>query len=377
MVQLIHRLFEILFFPIAYFGLGCIYLLIRYHKEHKRELFLLAALLLTMTGWRFFFAQSSTRYWSVILYPALIFAAYFCSWIKNHIKVLRFGFVLVLTCLIKDFDLNKNNQAIQNAAIAIKRDMQTYQSPVCAELQKSGVLTRIESYIGIPTVSFDELAEIQMSHICEPARGLYDVCYVVRTGSNQNDNTDMMTYQSKRIFSQDKDMRKKNKICVYKALIPDKTDSIPIKKELCPNGGFENEGIRNGKPFPVSWGESGSVDYSSDVVISGEKSIFIKGESSSLLYSAPIPPLSENGFLLFTVKNAKGASIGLYVFGFDETNKRIFIVPMMKTFVNSDTLHQFSIPYNHSCFKDADTVRYYWYIYAPNGLYIDDIGFTF
>ena len=75
------------------------------------------ALTLGMVAWRIFLAQGSSRYWSILIFPACVFTCYFCYLNFWKIPISRFILgIIILMCLGKDFHFNWNNRAIINVA---------------------------------------------------------------------------------------------------------------------------------------------------------------------------------------------------------------------------------------------------------------------
>lgn len=339
---------------------------------------LLAFLLAIMILWRLVLKASSSRYWVALLIPMLLLIGYFIyrKWPGIRIARLILGIVIGVY-IVRDLQLNWNNRAITNAAEVIVTDAQKYENPFCSEIEKSEILSRIGYYTPIPVLPYEKGMQLEM--LLDSAKGLHDICYIV-TMENKKDRMifleKMKRVNAELIFSQDKDMRQKKEICVYKVAIDKQDKKLPIVGELWPNGDFENVVMRVGRgPFPKYYDNIFNVSLSDKEVISGNYSLYSKCAGLSFVYSSLVPPLASNAMILFTVGKAPKARVRFYIWKFDKKGQFLSRKIMMNAvFPGDERTHQFQIPFCAKDFEDAAMIQCYWYLSAPRGLLLDDFG---
>lgn len=339
---------------------------------------LLTLILCAMLFWRFVLAGASTRYWATSLIPMSLLICYliYGKWIGRGIARVFLGTILC-GFIAKDLRLNWNNRAITNAAAAIVKDARAYEKAFCSEIEKSEMLSRMEYYTSLPILPYEK--GIQLETILNSARGLYDVCYIVtmeKHGKQMPIQEKLKRKNAELIFRQDKDMRKKGQICVYKIPVPKAKDPLPVVAELWPNGGFEDVVVRSDKnAFPRYYGKIADVFLSDHEVISGNYSLYSKSSGLSFVHSIPISPPVDNGTLLFTVSHAAGARIGFYIWKFNEKGKLLSRdIVLNVVFPDDNRMHQFQIPFSAKDFENAAKIQCYWYLSAPYGMLLDDFG---
>ncbi len=378
------RLIDILYEPIFGVVLACVFcILFLLKKSPENKLMkLIAALLAMMILWRFFVAQVSTRYWAAILFPALALAGYVCYLPWWGIRFSRFLIIIVVVaCLGKDFHLNWNNRSIINSAEAIKADAKKYSCAFVTEFENSGLLSRIGYYSGIRTV--DNINKVDLLQCYESAVGVYDVFYIIC----ENEPTEHLNFYEQvkliggeLLFSRDKEMRGKKKIYVYKILIPPAEKVVFPTPELVKNGDFEQIVKRTNKDgssylFPQSWGRVSGFELEQDNPISGKYSLRVKGLKDMVLYSYDIRKIGQNGIMRFTVKSGRDANIRVIGRGYEEPRKVAFQKTLLNLEIPDDGAYQLQVPLKFSELTGANTIQYFWYISAPNGLIMDDVEF--
>ena len=383
MMRSLYRLMDVLFLPVFWSAVaGITALILRAALKWRSLRDLRAALiwlivLIGMVGWRFPVAGSSSRYWVAVLFPCILLIVYSCYTVGLGKRIARIlFFALVIACLLKDFRLNWNDRAITDAAAAIREDSKQYRHVFVSELERTGFLERIGFYARTPTLSCVYCNGMQLQHIYEPAKGLYEACYLLFKDTPKEN---LITYEklkpygAKLIFSQDKDMRKKKKIYVYKVEIPKQINSqLPKMAEFCQNGNFEDLIKRpNGDVYLRHWGMNGAKLIADNA---GNHFISFKDKSLSLLYTSRLKPLGKDSVLLFYVNASASSHIRIYVFGFDKNNNKIYNKVLMNTIVPEDIAIQFQIPIKNTEIEPATTVSYYWYVISPNGMTMDNIG---
>ena len=378
---LFDRIADILFLPLLYImAIGLLVFALRIKKYRNIRIAMVALVTLSgMIGWRILFAGSATRYWAAILFPFFLLLVYFfyaAGWGNRIARVLFVG--VIAAYLLKDFRLNWNNRAITNAAAVIAADSKQYKRVFASELRMTGLLERIGFYSKTPILSSRYCDGIQIPSILEPARGLYDVCYMIfedTVKENLSIRQQLNDYGATLLFSQDKDMRKKKKIYVYKFELPPLSNQrLPILEEFCPNGDFENVIVRKeGGYYPRYWWMNAKLVQES-AVLNGW-SVFFKSNIASLLFSGNMPPIHRNGMLIFSVRASPGSHIRIYCNGYDNNKKDVFHKTIMNAIVPTEKKHQFQIPMRVEDFSRATLVNYRWYIISPDGMYLDDIGF--
>lgn len=351
-------------------------------KFRKSRDTLIAILLVLVLGvmffWRFLLAGASSRYWAGALIPMFLLIGYFLygKWFGRGISRLLLC-IVICGFIFKDLRFNWNNRAITNAAAAIIADARSYESAFCAEIEKSEVLTRLEYYTPFPALPYEN--GIELETILNSARGLYDVCYIITMDDHRKRTSSRKKIEqanAELIFRQDKDMRRREQICVYKLPVPGRQAPLPITGELWPNGDFEDIEVRSGKEtFPRYYGKIANVSLADREVISGKYSLYSKSAGLSFVHSIQVLPPVEGGTLLFTVSRAPRARIGFYIWKFNEKGKRLSRNIVLNAILPDDKrTHQFQIPFSAEEFEDATRIQCYWYLSAPYGMLLDDFG---
>ena len=385
------KLFPTVFEPIAitmFLGIvGCFFL--RDKKQPIVFFYYWAFLIIFMIVWRIIINAESSRYWAILIIPGILFCSTFClACLGNKLLSIILILGIALITLGKSLHFNTNSKMIINAANVIATYKNQEQRLIIIEAGDS-IAKRLQYYSGVPAVSQDADNESLQQTILA-FRGLYDTCFLVFS-SNINEKSQheiiLKDFQAELVFEQFHDNRQKKKLFVYKIIVPPK---LEIKTNIQPffiNGDFETIVFKDTKKvdFPRAWNfvtiedAQGECIPIHDEVISGETSLKITSSGLSLtLYPEPRIGVKEDGFIVFCVKKAKGALLTIREAVYD--NNKEFISSQEKklvsVFINTDDLHQFQIPVYKKNYHPDEVIRLYWSILAPNGLILDDVGFS-
>lgn len=353
--------------------LRCACVFLRKHAAAGGVLFLLAFMAL----WRFAFGVGSDRYWAAAHIPLLLLLGYALYGIAGR-GLGRIVFCVVFAgYLAKDFRYNRNNRAIADAARAIAEDAKRYRSAFCSELNDSELLSRVEYYSGLPALYHAE--GMDLPTLLRSAEDLHDVCYIVTLEDRKRGGGSGKRLENARaelLFRRDKDMHGRKEIRVYRVPVPERKGNLPLTGEIWPNGGFEKIVKRPGRgDFPQGYDNIFNVSLSEKEVISGKYSLYGKSAGLCFVYSPLAPPPESDCTVVFSVARAPGAKVGFHIWKFDGKGKFLSRKIMLNAILPADgRTHQFQMPFHAADFRDAASIRCYWYLVAPHGLLLDDLG---
>ena len=163
MSVLFESLPRILFEPIAVAALlGLLTAFYVYRKQHTPLFWIVIISLLFMIGWRTFIHIGSSRYASILLYPGIIAAVYFCFQLKQIRKIFPvlpekvsellpwlFLIGLSIACLVKSLHYNPYESYIRDTCSVAAADASHFRRPVA--LTPSDEFRRYRYYSGLKT----------------------------------------------------------------------------------------------------------------------------------------------------------------------------------------------------------------------------------
>lgn len=380
--KLTSTLFEAIFFTTV-FGIIFSLFTVKSSPQNKYSRALIV-LLGIMISWRFFIAQVSSRYWVAIVIPAFLISNYFFYFSEFGRRIARILVILtVIVCIGKDLHFNWNDKSIIKLAAIIKEDAKKYRSVLCTELEEDApLLPRIGYYTDFPILKNNLDNHIEIHHIYESAKGLYDVLYLVAEKSEMESaflTKNVAEFGGILLASFYKDMHKKKKVYLYKITIPPKKQLDYTQIELLPNGDFEkivkHNNPQNAHFIPYKWRVSKDVIIDDSIEsINGNRSLSTKYTIFSSIYSTQVNIPSTNKLLVFRVKNALRASLYVRCYYYDSTGA-VTVNTLMSIIVPDNDLHQFQIPLSTHVSPDSRKMNLGFFFTAPNGFIIDDIGF--
>ena len=335
-----------------------------------------------MVAWRCCCGAGSSRYWAIVLFPAIYYSAVFCWSVRKTEVALGITVILLAFAAGKAFHFNPNGRFVLNAAEAISRDARNYSKPLIVDCNTI-IGQRLAYYTRLPVVS-DEFSGSYLQSQLHALRGLYDVIYLVcnfgRAHPDQRIEEQLNKLGATLIFRQFHDRYEKKKTYIYR-LSAESAAPRQTPVELFENGNFEILAPRaeSGSPEPASWGctEGAGREVkitTSSPAISGERSLLIRKATPVTLFAHGKVALPDDGDLLFTVKNADKTRMSSWLVVYDsEKNQRV--QPLFNIVVNTDEIHQFQLPLKKADFRADEKFRIYWSITSPSGIMIDDVGF--
>jgi len=337
-----------------------------------------------MLAWRFGLGACSSRYWAILTIPGILFGIVFCylNFWGRRISAILVG-ILCICCLIQDLHFNRNSRYILNAAKAIAADAKHYPRTIIWEDGNSAA-SRLGYYSGIPTLS-DHFSSAFLERNLQGVRGLYDVVYLVFTVSREENPQSILPLKELRaelLFEQFHDNREKKKLYIYRVPVE---PALSMRHDIEPfslNGNFETlrPQAKTERIFPLGWRDTGVGTISGSCqpvasTISKGNALAIQSVLMLTLYPETRGIVKQDGFLVFSVKQAKDSQIWVWAMIYDKKVHPQRKETVLHTCVNTDALHQFQIPLNASEFAPEESVRFYWTFIAPAGLQLDDIGF--
>lgn len=160
---------QILFEPIAVGAvLGLFTALIFFWKKHGNFYWIVTVSIVFMLGWRLAIQIISTRYASILIYPAIIFCVYFCFKLEDlcklipkfpeklrHIVPWLFIIGLAIASLVKTLHYNPYENYIRYNSAVAKQDAAKFAKPLA--LSDSRDTRRYHYYSGIKTFGIPAL----------------------------------------------------------------------------------------------------------------------------------------------------------------------------------------------------------------------------
>ena len=155
---------QILFEPIAVGALlGLFTALIFFWKKHGKFYWIVTVSIVFMLGWRLAIQIVSTRYASLLIYPAVIFCVYFCFKLEDLCKLIPkfperlrrmvpwlFLIGLSIASLVKAFHYNPYENYIRSNCSTAKQDAAKFARPLA--LADPREVSRYHYYSGVKTL---------------------------------------------------------------------------------------------------------------------------------------------------------------------------------------------------------------------------------
>ena len=155
---------QILFEPIAVGALlGLFTALIFFWKKHGKFYWIVTVSIVFMLGWRLAIQIVSTRYASILIYPAVIFCVYFCFQLEDLCKLIPkfperlrrmvpwlFLIGLSIASLVKAFHYNPYENYIRSNCSTAKQDAAKFARPLA--LADPREVRRYHYYSGVKTL---------------------------------------------------------------------------------------------------------------------------------------------------------------------------------------------------------------------------------
>lgn len=228
MLTALSNMNRVLFEPFWIVGLwGIILVLFCFREVRQTKVFVpLFGCLAIGILWRLAIAIPSSRYASVLLYPAVIFTIVGIYGTRVPLFVARIIFIVIAAiCLGKNFRFNEYSQHLQLAGAAIRKDSAAYRSPIVLDFCEEH--SRLRYYTSFRTIHMrlnPKLPqELQIAANLRQFGFDHDVIYVVlKKKSSDGLSAEQIAVpesQWKQLFSSSMDNRKKKYIFVYRYLI--------------------------------------------------------------------------------------------------------------------------------------------------------------
>ena len=158
------RIPQILFEPIAVGALlGLFTALFFFWKKHGKFYWIVTVSIVFMLGWRLAIQIVSTRYASILIYPAVIFCVYFCFQLEDLCKLIPkfperlrrmvpwlFLIGLSIASLVKAFHYNPYENYIRSNCSTAKQDAAKFARPLA--LADPREVRRYHYYSGVKTL---------------------------------------------------------------------------------------------------------------------------------------------------------------------------------------------------------------------------------
>ena len=233
---------RILFEPVAVAAvLGIITALIYSWKKRNNLFWFVACSVVFMIGWRLVIHIISSRYASILIYPAIIFGVYFCFQLEDILKLVPkvpekvrrivpwlFIIGLSIACIVKILHVNPYADYIPYNCAVVKQDAVKFANPVI--LAEPDNKRRYQYYSGLKVIPLEELEsgavdETRMRMLLPYHGKKFDAVYVFvdeRSGDLPLTSTVFAFADGEcRLLSwQDHNRRKKKQLRVYRYLPP-------------------------------------------------------------------------------------------------------------------------------------------------------------
>ena len=358
-----------LFLPIFMCGiLGVLWVISRYRKE---RLFMIGTRLVVVVltlelSARCFFPESS-RYYSFLIFPCVVAAAYFLTELPRRFFVLA-TIVLVISCLGKIFHGNPYADYLQQAAEAMKSDAVTRQWPVLVDFSGQGNV--LQHYSGIKVVNAIPGKSVSLRNELKKNFSLFanrgDAVYFIEM---ENAEKPLITAKELKLpdsqwtllYSSFTNRKEKRQLAVYRYCCPSikkvwdaKGVSEYAKKYrdgFLKNGDFELVGYspeaqrnaekisRNGNSFlqrhpavqPADWSAEWSLGFSKNAyaeieitnrrALIGKKSLRLKSFAAMALQSEKFQKEPGQYSVHFLGKASNDTSFFLYIYEYDREGR--------------------------------------------------------